>query len=99
MNHDHGDNASTPRFWRSRYGVGLLVLGAIAAYFLLKEHRAHMFGLLPFLLFAACPLMHLFMHHGHGHGDHGHSSHAPPPTPNPDIGGDARIRDQSGDQP
>jgi hypothetical protein len=27
---------------------------------------------LPYLLVAACPLMHLFMHHGHGgHGDHG----------------------------
>jgi hypothetical protein len=28
-------------------------------------------GILPYLLFAACPLMHLF-HHGHGrHGSHG----------------------------
>jgi hypothetical protein len=27
--------------------------------------------MLPFLLFLACPLMHLFMHHGHGgHGGH-----------------------------
>jgi hypothetical protein len=23
---------------------------------------------LPYLLLAACPLMHIFMHHGHGHG-------------------------------
>jgi hypothetical protein len=30
------------------------------------------FGALPFLLLAACPLMHLFMHHGHG-GQGGHS--------------------------
>jgi hypothetical protein len=25
-------------------------------------------GLLPWLLLAACPLMHAFMHGGHGHG-------------------------------
>ena len=42
---------------------------AIAAFFLFTEHRAHLFGILPFLLLAACPLMHLF-HHG-GHGSHG----------------------------
>ncbi len=42
---------------------------AIAAFFLFTEHRAHLFGILPFLLLAACPLMHLF-HHG-GHGRHG----------------------------
>jgi len=27
---------------------------------------SHFFGALPFLLLLACPLMHLFMHHGHG---------------------------------
>jgi hypothetical protein len=27
-------------------------------------------GMLPYLLFLACPLMHLFHHHGHG-GHHG----------------------------
>lgn len=55
-------------FWRSRYAVGLLAFGAIAAYFLLKEHRAHLAGALPYLpyvLFLACPLIHLFMHGGH----------------------------------
>ena len=39
MNRIHDpDNASehtnAPPFWRSRYGIGLLVFGAIAAYFL-----------------------------------------------------------------
>uniref|UniRef100_UPI00117B8673 DUF2933 domain-containing protein n=1 Tax=Pseudogulbenkiania subflava TaxID=451637 RepID=UPI00117B8673 len=43
---------------------------AVAAFFLLSEHRAHLFGWLPFLLLLACPLMHLFMHGGHaGHGE------------------------------
>jgi len=36
----------------------------IAAYFLLTEHRAHLFGALPYLLLLACPLLHFF--HGHG---------------------------------
>ncbi|NUZ08518.1 DUF2933 domain-containing protein [Piscinibacter koreensis] len=58
------------RFWGSRHAVGLVVLGAVAAYFLLSEHRAHFFGALPFLLFLACPLMHIFMHRGHD-GRHG----------------------------
>lgn len=39
---------------------------AVAAFFLLTEHRAHVLGALPFLLLLACPLMHLFMHHDHG---------------------------------
>jgi hypothetical protein len=43
---------------------------AVALFFLLTEHRAHFYGWLPFLLLAACPLMHLFHGHG-GHGGHG----------------------------
>lgn len=33
-----------PHFWRSRYAIGLVVIGGIAAYFLLEEHRAHILG-------------------------------------------------------
>lgn len=48
---------------------------ALALFFLLAEHRAHLFGWLPFLLLAICPLMHLFHRHG-GHGRHGeHGRH------------------------
>jgi hypothetical protein len=43
----------------------------IAGFFLLTEHTAHVYGALPYLLLAACPLMHLFMHHGHGGHEHG----------------------------
>ena len=83
MNHNHlhpqqPDRDSAPPFWRSRYAIGFLVFGAVAAYFLLSEHRAHFFGALPFLLLLACPLMHMFMHGGHGgHGRHGggHGDH------------------------
>ena len=89
MNHDHSQhNAEPTGFWGSRYAIGLLVLGAIAAYFLLSEHRAHFFGALPFLLLLACPLMHVFMHRGHGGHAGGQAHHSggeqdsnTPPTP------------------
>ena len=82
MNHDPAyGNSESPGFWRSRYAIGLLVFGAAALYFLLTEHRAHFFAALPLLILLACPLMHVFMHHGHGHGhghEHGHSDVAAP---------------------
>jgi hypothetical protein len=58
----------------------LVLLGflAIAAFFLLAEHRAHVFGVLPYLLLLACPLLHYFMHGrrgGHG-GPGGHGGDA-----------------------
>lgn len=78
MRHQHAQTSSVqPYFWRSRYGVAFLVMAVVAAYFLLKEHTAHVVGYLPFLLLAACPLMHLFMHRGHGHGGHDHAVSLP----------------------
>lgn len=77
MNHAHGNHDEPPSFWRSRYAIGLIVIGAVAAYFLLTEHLAHVVGALPFLLLLACPLMHVFMHHGHG-GDSHHGQHRRP---------------------
>ncbi len=62
-----------PSFWSSRYAIGMVVIGGVAAYFLLTEHLAHVVGALPFLLLLACPLMHVFMHGGHG--AHGHQQH------------------------
>jgi hypothetical protein len=46
--------------------IGVCVFLAIAAFFLWEEHRAHVLGLLPYLLLAACPIVHLFMHRGQG---------------------------------
>ena len=62
-----------PPFWRSRAGVALLVVAAVGGFLLFTEHRAHVLGFLPFAFLLACPLMHMFMHHGHRHGGHGHS--------------------------
>lgn len=69
--------AHEPKSWlRSRSGLALLAFLTIAGFFLLTEHTAHVFGVLPYLLLLACPLMHFF-HGGHkrGHGGHG----GPPP--------------------
>jgi hypothetical protein len=51
--------------------LGGCVFAVVAGFFLWTEHRAHLLGVLPYLLFALCPLMHFFMHRGHGgHGNH-----------------------------
>ena len=57
---------------RGKLPLILVVLAVVLGFYLFTEHRAHLFGILPYLLFLACPLMHLFMHGGHG----GHSHHA-----------------------
>jgi len=58
-------------WWRSRGGLVLAGFLIVAGYFLVTEHTAHLLGALPWLLLLACPLMHLFMHHGHGGHKHG----------------------------
>lgn len=60
-------------WWRSRFGLVALGFAALIAFYLLTEHTAHVFGVLPYVLLLACPLMHLFMHRGHG----GHDHHPP----------------------
>lgn len=56
-----------------RLNLAFLGLAIVAGFFLLTEHRAHVFGALPYVLLALCPLMHLL---GHGHGSPGHHGHA-----------------------
>ena len=64
---DHS-NHRKGHFLGSRSSIVLLGFLAIAAFYLVTEHQAHLFGILPWLLLLACPLLHLF--HG-GHGGHG----------------------------
>jgi len=47
---------------------------AAAVLLLATEHRAHVLGILPYLILLACPLMHLFMHHDHGGHEHRHET-------------------------
>ena len=53
-------------FWSRAFICSALL---IVGYFLLTEHRAHVFAAIPWILILACPLMHLFMGHG-SHGSH-----------------------------
>ena len=78
MHSDNHESQGPQRFWRSRYALGLVVIGGIAAYFLFEEHRAHLFGAFSYLILLACPLMHFFMHRGHG----GHHHHQDKSNPN-----------------
>nr|WP_309604698.1 DUF2933 domain-containing protein [Phenylobacterium sp.] len=53
----------------------VVAMASAAGFWLLREHWRHASGYLvylPYLLFLACPLMHLVMHHGHGHGANHH---------------------------
>jgi peptidoglycan/LPS O-acetylase OafA/YrhL len=60
---------------RSFATMTAVAVASAAAFWLLRDHWGHAAPYLryfPYLLFLACPLMHLFMHHGHGHGAEHH---------------------------
>lgn len=68
---DHGAHGQSNGL-RWRAPLTFIVFAAIAGFFLLTEHRAHLLGYLPWILLLAFPLLHIFMHGGHGgHGGHG----------------------------
>lgn len=67
MTHDH--DANDNRRFRLKANWVLIGFLAVAGFFLFTEHRAHVLGILPYLLLLACLLMHLFMHGGHGNHD------------------------------
>ncbi len=71
---------STPSFWKTPLGVVATLLAVTASAYLYVAHQDHVLALLPYLILAACPLMHMFMHRGHGHGKH--TSHADKGEPN-----------------
>jgi len=64
-------------WWRTPIGIVTCGFLIVAGFFLLTEHTAHVFGVLPWLLILACPLMHIFMHHGR-HGGHGQARRSSP---------------------
>lgn len=63
------------------YVLGLCLFLAVAIFFLWQEHRAHLFGVLPYALLLLCPFIHLFTHRGHSDnadakdGGHDHGGH------------------------
>ena len=75
--YDAPPGPSRPPWWKTRSGLVLCGFLLVGGFYLFTEHTAHLFGVLPFLLVLACPLMHLFHHHGHG--GHGAGASASPP--------------------
>lgn len=61
----HVDMNQNQKSWLSQHRWISYAALAVIAYYLLTEHRQHVFAYLPFLFLAACPLMHMFMHGGH----------------------------------
>jgi len=53
-----------------------ICFAVIGAILLIAEHWVHVLPFAPWLFLAACPLMHLFMHHGHSH----HHGSVPAPS-------------------
>ena len=51
-----------------------VAFGLMAVVLLWQEHRAHMLGVIPYLILLACPLMHL-LHRGHHHGHRREEDH------------------------
>lgn len=79
---------NSPPFLKTPAGWVMIAFLAIGGFYLITEHTAHLFGVLPFAFLFACPLMHLFMHHGggHSHGDgHGHGDGAADDSPKTDM--------------
>ncbi|CCM75387.1 DUF2933 domain-containing protein [Rhizobium mesoamericanum] len=68
-----------PHAWSTYSRTVFIAFVVIALGLIAYEHRVHVLGILPWLLILACPLMHLFMHHGHGghsvHSGHDHAGH------------------------
>lgn len=75
MNHDEHE---THRNEKLKFKANWVLVGflAIAGFFLIAEHKAHVLPFFPFSLLLACPLMHVFMHRGHGDDDK-HHRHGP----------------------
>ena len=61
--------------WQLPMWLSCTAFLAIAGFFLITEHLAHVLGVLPYLLLLSCPVIHLLMHRGHGkrgaHATHG----------------------------
>ena len=93
----HDESALQPRA-----KLIFLAFALIGAFCLLAEHRAHVLPWLPWLFLAACPLMHVFMHHGyrrHHHGDPSGSGRGPSAETTPGSATHAGVAGGSGDVP
>ncbi|UXI66066.1 DUF2933 domain-containing protein [Tahibacter amnicola] len=90
MNRPHETHGS-PRLLRWAFWG----FAAIAGFFLVTEHGAHLLGVLPYLLILACPLMHIFGHHGHSH-EHDQEPPDQPPASNDQAASEERRNSRAG---
>ena len=62
---------------RPGWGWIFFAFVAMAVVLLWGEHRAHILGVIPYLILFSCPLMHLLHRHGHReHKNDGEGHHA-----------------------
>jgi hypothetical protein len=59
------EQSATHNGSRSLTRISVIGLTVLAVLYAVLEHRTHLLGALPYIILLACPLMHLFMHHGH----------------------------------
>jgi hypothetical protein len=64
QNHPFACRRDTPWGWI------FLAFALMAVVLLWQEHRAHLLGVIPYLILLSCPLMHLLHRRRHGHGSH-----------------------------
>lgn len=80
--HEHQEPAPLRPAISAPVKGALLMVAAIGGFYLLREHWDHVAGNWVYLLLLACPLMHVFMHHGHGgHDRQQHPDNSAPPQP------------------
>ena len=70
---EHGGHC-LPRV-NSSWGWIFVAFGVMAVVLLWQEHRAHLLGVIPYLILLAGPLMHL-LHRGHHRGHRSEDRHA-----------------------
>jgi len=66
---DHGDECRR----ETAYGWILVAVAVIAIVMIWQDHRAHLLGVIPYLILLSCPLLHL-LHRRGGHSHRGHRS-------------------------
>lgn len=69
-NHDEHNDGSVKGWLFSPTGLVTVCVLAILGFLVYEGHGAHLLGYAPYLLILACPLIHIFMHHGHRNHHH-----------------------------
>jgi branched-subunit amino acid transport protein len=77
LNNEHGIHGRTaePSYYKlmtknTSAWVALGVVVVTTLFYLLTHHKTHVLDVLPYALFLAIILMHIFMHGGHNHEGH-----------------------------